>query len=220
MRGFRAASVFSSTRWRYCAARLARLEFFHRNLAGRNLMRFLETKFCDAWLIEPERVHDHRGYFARTFCNREFKQRGLETAFVQHSRSLSAKAGTLRGMHYQLPPHGEVKLVSCYSGAIWDVIVDLRRASRTYREWQAFELSAENGRQLYIPAGFAHGFQALSNDAGVNYLISSYYEPTASTGIPYDDPAVGIEWPLPVTAISERDLSWAPLASREPAPVP
>ncbi len=183
-------------------------------------MRFLETKFCDAWLIEPERVHDDRGYFARTFCNRELKQRGLETAFVQHSRSLSAKAGTLRGMHYQLPPHAEVKLVSCYSGAIWDVIVDLRRASRTYREWQAFELSAENGRQLYIPAGFAHGFQALSNDAGVNYLISSYYEPTASTGIPYDDPAVGIEWPLPVTAISERDLSWAPLASREPAPVP
>ena len=183
-------------------------------------MRFLETKFCDAWLIEPERVHDDRGYFARAFCDREFKQRGLGTAFVQHSRSLSAKAGTLRGMHCQLPPHAEVKLVSCYSGAIWDVIVDLRPASRTYRAWQAFELSAENGRQLYIPAGFAHGFQALSNDAGVNYLISSYYEPAASTGIPYDDPAVGIEWPLPVTAISERDLSWAPLASREPAPVP
>jgi dTDP-4-dehydrorhamnose 3,5-epimerase len=183
-------------------------------------MRFLETKFSDAWLIVPERVDDHRGHFARTFCHREFKQRGLETAFVQHSRSLSAKAGTLRGMHYQSPPHAEVKLVSCYSGAIWDVLVDLRPASRTYREWQAFELSAENGRQLYIPAGFAHGFQALSNDAGVNYLISSYYEPAASTGIPYNDPAIGIEWRLPITGISERDLSWAPLASREPAPVP
>ena len=126
MLGRRIALAFSSTRWRYCAARLARLKFFDRHLAGRNLMRFLETKFCDAWLIEPERVHDDRGYFARTFCNRELKQRGLETAFVQHSRSLSAKAGTLRGMHYQLPPHAEVKLVSCYSGAIWDVIVDLR----------------------------------------------------------------------------------------------
>ena len=182
-------------------------------------MRFIGTKFDDAWLIQPERVRDHRGYFTRTFCHREFGSRGLETGFVQHGRSWSDAVGTLRGMHYQRPPHAEVKLVSCFSGAIWDVIVDLRRASRTYLEWQAFELSAENGRQLYIPVGFAHGFQALTDDAGVNYLISAYYEPAASTGIPYNDASVGIEWPLPITAVSERDKSWAPLASREPAPV-
>jgi len=181
-------------------------------------MRFIKTKLADAWLIEPEPIADQRGTFARTFCRREFAERGLETDFVQHSRSMSAKAGTLRGMHYQVPPHSEVKFVSCFSGAIWDVIVDLRQASPTYRAWQAFELSADNGHQLYIPAGFAHGFQALSDNAGVHYLISAYYEPGAATGIRYDDPAIGIAWPAPVTALSERDASWELLADRNTAP--
>jgi dTDP-4-dehydrorhamnose 3,5-epimerase len=176
-------------------------------------MRFLETKFRDAWLIEPEPVRDPRGYFARTFCERAFAERGLETRFVQHSRSWSEKAGTLRGMHYQTAPHSEVKVVSCFAGTIYDVIVDLRPDSPTFRTWQAFKLSAQNERQLYVPAGFAHGFQTLTDGAGLNYLISAFYEPSASTGISYDDPTLRISWPLPVAVISERDRSWGRLAA-------
>jgi dTDP-4-dehydrorhamnose 3,5-epimerase len=176
-------------------------------------MRFIATTFSDAWLLEPEPIRDERGYFARTFCMREFAERGLETKFVQHSRSYSAKKGTLRGMHYQTPPHAEVKVVSCVAGAIYDVIVDLRPGSPTYRKWQGFELSAENGRQLYVPAGFAHGFQTLTDGAELNYLISAFYEPRASTGVSYDDPTIAIRWPLPVSVISERDRSWGRLAA-------
>jgi dTDP-4-dehydrorhamnose 3,5-epimerase len=176
-------------------------------------MRFLETSFADAWLLEPEPIRDERGYFARTFCARAFAERGLEAGFVQHSRSFSARKGTLRGMHFQAAPHTEVKIVSCVSGAIFDVIADLRPNSPTFRRWQGFELSADNKRQLYVPAGFAHGFQTLTDAAELNYLISAFYEPTASTGVSYDDPSLGIRWPLPVTVISERDRSWAPLAA-------
>jgi len=176
-------------------------------------MRFLETSFDGAWLTEPEPIRDERGYFARTFCVREFEERGLESRFVQHSRSFSARKGTLRGMHYQTPPHTEVKLVSCIAGAIYDVIVDLRPGSPTHLKWQAFELSAENKRQLYVPAGFAHGFQTLTDDAELNYLISAFYEPKASTGISHDDPTIGIRWPLPVAVISDRDKSWGRLAA-------
>jgi dTDP-4-dehydrorhamnose 3,5-epimerase len=174
-------------------------------------MRFLETKLDGAWLIEPEPIRDSRGYFARTFCVRDFDERGLESRFVQHSRSFSATKGTLRGLHFQTPPHEEVKLVSCVSGAVYDVIVDMRPNSPTYRKWQGFELSADNKRQLYVPAGFAHGFQTLTDDAELNYLISAFYEPSASTGISYDDPALGVTWPLPVSVISDRDKSWGPL---------
>jgi dTDP-4-dehydrorhamnose 3,5-epimerase len=176
-------------------------------------MRFIATTFSDAWLLEPEPIRDERGYFARTFCMREFEERGLETKFVQHSCSYSARTGTLRGMHYQTPPHTEVKVVSCVAGAIYDVIVDLRPSSPTYRTWQSFALSAENGRQLYVPAGFAHGFQTLTDGALLNYLISAFYEPGASTGVSYDDPTIAIRWPLPVTVISERDRSWGQLAA-------
>jgi len=174
-------------------------------------MRFLETKLDGAWLIEPEPIRDSRGYFARTFCMRDFEERGLESRFVQHSRSFSATKGTLRGLHFQTPPHEEVKLVSCVSGTVYDVIVDLRPNSPTYRKWQGFELSADNKRQLYVPAGFAHGFQTLTDNAELNYLISAFYEPAASTGISYDDPALGVTWPLPVSVISDRDKSWGPL---------
>ncbi len=174
-------------------------------------MRFLETKLDGAWLIEPEPIRDSRGYFARTFCVRDFDERGLESRFVQHSRSFSATKGTLRGLHFQTPPHEEVKLVSCVSGAVFDVIVDMRPGSPSYRKWQGFELSADNKRQLYVPAGFAHGFQTLTDDAELNYLISAFYEPAASTGISYDDPALGVTWPLPVSVISDRDRSWGPL---------
>jgi dTDP-4-dehydrorhamnose 3,5-epimerase len=176
-------------------------------------MRFLETKFGDAWLTESEPVRDERGYFARTFCVRDFQERGLEDRYVQHSRSYSARKGTLRGMHYQTPPHTEVKIVSCIAGAIFDVIVDLRPDSPTHLKWQGFELSAANKRQLYVPSGFAHGFQTLTDDAELSYLISAFYEPSASTGLSHDDPAIGIRWPLPVAVISDRDKSWARVAA-------
>jgi dTDP-4-dehydrorhamnose 3,5-epimerase len=174
-------------------------------------MNFFSTTLNDAWLIDLDRNNDIRGYFARAFCAREFSARGLETSFVQHSLSCSRQRGTLRGMHFQTPPHGEVKVVRCVRGAIFDVIVDIRPQSPTYRRWQGFELTAENQRQLYIPAGFAHGFQTLTDDVEVHYLISAFYEPTAASGFRYDDPAFAISWPLPVSVISDRDKAWPPL---------
>jgi dTDP-4-dehydrorhamnose 3,5-epimerase len=171
-------------------------------------MRFVEAKLSGAWLIDPEPTQDHRGFFARTFCVREFAQYGLETDFVQHSTSYSSAKGTLRGMHFQRAPHAEVKIVRCPKGAIWDVIIDLRPSSPTYRRWQAFELTAENRRQLYVPAGFAHGFQTLCDDTEAGYLISAYYAPSAAYGVRYDDPAFAIAWPLPPGPMSARDNGW------------
>ena len=161
-------------------------------------MRFLPTTLKDAYLIEPEPARDERGAFARTFCEREFSVQGLETRFVQHSSSSSVARGTLRGMHFQREPHSEVKLVRCVRGGICDVIVDLRPDSPTFRRWEAFELNAENGRQLYIPPGFGHGFQTLVDDTELSYLISAHYVAGASTGYRYDDPSFSIDWPLPV----------------------
>jgi dTDP-4-dehydrorhamnose 3,5-epimerase len=155
-----------------------------------------------------ELVRDNRGYFARTFCVDEFAACELETNYPQHSISFSAHKGTVRGMHYQREPHSEVKVVRCVKGAIWDVIIDIRPDSPTYRRWQEFELSSGNRHQLYIPAGFAHGFQTLSDDVEVNYLISVPYAPQSACGIRYDDLTFGISWPLPVTEISEKDRHW------------
>lgn len=174
-------------------------------------MKFLATKFLDARIIQLDPQWDARGYFARTFCAEEFSHHGLESNFVQHSTSFSANKGTLRGMHYQEAPHSEVKLVRCLRGAIWDVIVDIKAASPTYGCWQGFELSAANGSALYIPKGFAHGFQALSDDVEVGYLISVPYSPSAARGIRYDDSTVGIQWPIAVSVISERDRTWPEL---------
>jgi len=171
-------------------------------------VQFHPTDFRDVWLIHLEPARDARGFFARTFCVREFTERGLETNYPQHSISFSARKGTLRGMHHQREPHAEVKLVRCIKGIIWDVIVDIRSDSPTYRRWQGFELSDSNRHQLYIPKGFAHGFQTLSNDVEVNYLISEEYMAEAACGIRYNDPAFDIVWPLPVTEITERDLHW------------
>jgi len=170
-------------------------------------MLFLETKLSGAWLIDAEPAADHRGFFARTFCAREFAQRGLETDFVQHSTSYSSKKGTLRGMHFQRAPYTEVKIIRCLKGAIWDVIIDLCPGSPTYRRWQAFELTAENRRQLYVPARFAHGFQTMCDDTEVGYLISTYHVPSAACGIHYDEPAFGIAWPLPPGPMSMADKS-------------
>lgn len=171
-------------------------------------MQFHKLDLAGAYLITPERRGDDRGYFVRTFCEAEFAAHGLQTRFVQHSASVSARKGTLRGLHFQSDPHGEIKIVRCLRGAIADVIVDLRPQSATFCGWRSFELTAENGRQLYIPKGFAHGFQTLTSDAEVGYLISEPYTPAAASGVRYNDPAFGIEWPLPVAAISARDLDW------------
>jgi dTDP-4-dehydrorhamnose 3,5-epimerase len=168
-------------------------------------MRFTHLAISGACLIEPEPVGDGRGSFARNFCAREFAEHGLATDFPQHSISRNAQKGTLRGMHYQTPPHEEAKLVWCTRGAIFDVCLDLRRNSQTFGQWESFELSADKASQLYIPAGCAHGFQTLTDDTEVFYRISQYYAPEASTGVRFDDPAFAIKWPLAITAMSDRD---------------
>ena len=171
-------------------------------------MRFEAIGLDGAWLIHPEPMEDERGFFARTFCVNEFGDHCLETKFPQHSVSHSSRKGTVRGMHFQNAPHEEVKLVRCLTGSIYDVIIDLRRGSQTFRQWKGFELTAENGLQLYIPKGFAHGFQTLADDTSVNYLISEFHAPAAANGVRYSDLAFDVRWPLPVTSISEKDLRW------------
>src|SRR5437763_9461433 len=156
-------------------------------------MEFHRTIFPDARLIHLSPSHDSRGFFARTFCVQEYAANRLETSFPQHSVSFSAHKGTLRGMHFQREPHSEVKVVRCIKGAVWDVIVDIRPESPTYRRWQGFELSDANGWQIYVPKGFAHGFQTLSENVEVSYLISAPYMGEAASGIRHDDPSVGIE---------------------------
>ena len=170
------------------------------------------TIFPDAWILEWDPFVDQRGLFTRTFCATELAERGLVANFVQHSMSNTRYKGTIRGMHFQTAPHEEVKLVRCLHGEIHDVIVDLRPRSPTFKRWQAFTLSRDNRRQLYVPKGFAHGFQALTDDVDVNYLISEFYAPTAAAGVRFDDAAFGIDWPLPVTMISDRDKSWPDFA--------
>ena len=171
-------------------------------------MLFHKTTLQDAVLIDLEVRGDSRGIFARTFCAREFEAAGLKTAFVQQNMSVSVEKGTIRGMHRQEQPHAEVKLVRCVRGAILDVIIDLRPDSPTYMKWEWFELSAENRRQLYVPEGFGHGFQALTDNVEVNYLVTGFYTPEAERGVRYNDPAFGILWPLPVTVVSDKDANW------------
>jgi dTDP-4-dehydrorhamnose 3,5-epimerase len=171
-------------------------------------MQFYPTMFRDVWLVHLEPARDSRGYFARTFCVDEFASRELETNFPQHSISFTAYKGTVRGLHYQREPHSEAKVVRCLKGVIWDVLIDIRPESPTYLRWQQFELSSENGHQLYVPAGLAHGYQTLCDGVEVNYLISVPYAPQSACGIRYNDPTFGITWPLPVTEISEKDVHW------------
>ncbi|RWX80906.1 dTDP-4-dehydrorhamnose 3,5-epimerase [Neorhizobium lilium] len=171
-------------------------------------MRFSETEIDQLWIIEPERFVDLRGSFARTFCKQEFYSQGLVTEFPQHSISMSTMKHTLRGLHFQKAPHQEAKVVSCVRGAIWDVVVDLRTESPTYLHWVAALLTAENGKQFYIPENCAHGFQSMTDDVAVSYLISAPYAPGSAHGMRYDDPAVGIEWPAIPSVISDRDLAW------------
>jgi len=172
------------------------------------MMRFVPTRLAGAYIIEPESREDARGFFARTFCSREFENHGLVASFVQCSVSLSRRRGTLRGLHYQLPPACEVKLVRCAAGALYDVIVDLRPDSPTYLENIGVELTARNRWALYVPEMFAHGLQTLEDDTEVFYQISAFYAPDKAVGLRADDPRLAIRWPLPVTDISERDRSW------------
>jgi dTDP-4-dehydrorhamnose 3,5-epimerase len=171
-------------------------------------MKFNPTPLHNVLLIDLEPILDSRGFFARTFCVEEFAARGLETRYAQHSASFSTRKGTVRGMHYQLEPHAEVKIVRCVKGDIWDVVIDIRPDSPTYRRWQCFELSSTNRNQLYIPKGCAHGFQTLSDDVELNYVISEPYSPQFAYGVRHNDPIFGITWPLPVTEISRKDLQW------------
>lgn len=175
-------------------------------------MKFEQTTLQDAVLITLDRRGDERGWFARTFCRDTFAAQGLETEFVQHNGSLSRTRGTLRGMHFQRGAAAEVKLLRCVTGAVIDIIIDLRPESPSYRRWEAFELSAENGRLLYVPRGFAHGFQTLVEACEVSYQISVEYNLTGARGLRYDDPALAIVWPLPVSIMSRRDRSLPTLA--------
>jgi len=172
-------------------------------------MIFRETSLTGAFVIDIEKREDARGFFARTWCRREFEANGLDTRIVQCSVSFNARRGTLRGLHYQAPPYEEVKLVRCTKGGVYDVIVDVRAASRTFLRWLGVELTAGNGRMLYVPKGFAHGFQTLVDETEIFYQISEYYTPEAQRGLRWDDPALGIEWPeTPERIISERDAVW------------
>jgi dTDP-4-dehydrorhamnose 3,5-epimerase len=172
-------------------------------------MRFTETRVSGAVLVELERHHDERGFFARAWDPDELAAAGLDPRLAQVSLSRSTRAGTLRGMHFQRPPHEEAKLVRCVRGAIFDVVLDLRPDSETFLGWYGARLDEENGRALYVPQGCAHGFQTLTEDSDVLYLISHPYVQDASDGVRWDDPVFSIEWPdAPERTIGERDRSW------------
>lgn len=175
-------------------------------------MRFADAPLAGAVVIEPARLEDDRGWFARTFDRAAFEARGLAADVLQESNSFSARRGTLRGMHYQADPYGENKLVRCARGAIYDVIVDLRPASDTRCGWFGIELTAENGRMLYIPSGMAHGFLTLADATEVAYQMTDPYVPSYARGVRFDDPAFAIDWPAPPDVISERDRSYPDFA--------
>ena len=171
-------------------------------------MRFEPTKLAGAYLIHLEPRVDERGLFARAFCAQEFGGAGLETEYVQANISTNTRAGTVRGLHFQRDPHAEVKLVRCVKGAIYDVIVDMREGSQTFLRWTGAELSDENGLMMYVPKGFAHGYQALTGNASVFYMVSAFYAPQAEGGLRFDDPKLAIEWPRAVSDVSDKDARW------------
>jgi dTDP-4-dehydrorhamnose 3,5-epimerase len=178
-------------------------------------VKFIETGLPGAWVVEPEHVADERGFFARTWCRREFEARGLDTRLAQCNVSFNRRKGTLRGLHWQVPPHEEIKLVRCTMGAVFDVVVDVRRGSPSFARWFGIELSAENRKAIYIPGGFAHGFQSLTANTEVFYQMSEFYEPTAACGARWNDPRIGIEWPLADPIVSERDQALPELGRAE-----
>jgi dTDP-4-dehydrorhamnose 3,5-epimerase len=190
-------------------------------------MIITETSLQGAYIIDLKRWHDDRGFLARVFCQRQFAAHGLNTAVVQASIASNRRRGTVRGMHFQYPPAAETKLVRCTRGALLDVIVDLRPESPTYLQHVSMELSAANGRSLYVPERFAHGYQTLEDDTDASYHMTDFWTPDSEGGLAHDDPRLAIRWPLPVAVLSERDRRWARLETFEPelrrrmtAPVP
>lgn len=171
-------------------------------------MKFISTPLKGAYVVEPEPLADERGFFMRTFCRKEFAEIGFDKEIAQINQSLTTQKGSIRGMHYQLPPAGEIKIIRCIRGAVFDVMVDLRAGSPTFLYWFSAELSRENMRMAYIPAGFAHGFQTLTDDAELIYHHSAFYSPECEQGLRYDDPALDIQWPLPVSAVSPKDRGY------------
>jgi dTDP-4-dehydrorhamnose 3,5-epimerase len=175
-------------------------------------MIFTETKLAGAFILDLERRHDNRGFFARAFCQHEFEEHGLKPVIAQANLASNKFKGTLRGMHFQHPPAAETKLVRCTRGAILDIIVDLRPESPTFLEHIEVELSADNGRALYVPERFAHGYQALEDTTETSYQVGEFYTPGVEGGLSPFDPGLGLSWPLEVTQISEKDAAWARLA--------
>jgi dTDP-4-dehydrorhamnose 3,5-epimerase len=171
-------------------------------------MIFTPLPIAGTFAVDLEPRHDERGFFARTWCRREFEAQGLDATVAQESISFNAREGTLRGIHVLRAPHAETKLVRCLRGALFDVLVDLRPGSATHRAWHGLELSADNRRSVYIPPGVAHGFLTLADDTEVAYRISDFHRPDAEAGIRWDDPAFGIVWPAPVRVIAARDAAW------------
>ena len=178
-------------------------------------MKFTETPLAGAYLVDLERREDDRGFFARMFCQDEFREHGLEPVIAQANVGFNRRRGTLRGMHFQFPPSAETKYVRCTRGAVHDVIVDLRPESPTFLQHTSVELSAENGRGIYIPRRFAHGYQALADNTETTYMVGEFYAPNDEGGLPHDDPRLGIRWPLPVSEMSPKDADWRPYAEVE-----
>ena len=179
-------------------------------------MLFTETKLRGAFIIDLERREDNRGFFARAFCQNEFSDHGLKPIIAQANIGFNRRRGCLRGMHFQYPPAAETKVVRCTRGAVLDIIVDLRPESPTFLEHISVELTADNHRAIYIPERFAHGYQALEDETETSYQVGEFYTPGSEGGLRYDDPGLGLTWPLPVSEMSEKDADWPLLADVEP----
>jgi dTDP-4-dehydrorhamnose 3,5-epimerase len=171
-------------------------------------MKFTETELKGAFIVEIEKLSDDRGFFARSWCLKEFEAHGLTSRVVQSNVSYNIKKGTLRGMHYQIAPYQESKLIRCTRGAIYDVIIDLRPESPTYKQWTGLELTADNRTMLFVPEDFAHGFMTLADDTEITYQVSQFYTPRSEKGIRFNDPLFRIQWPLDVSVISDKDRQW------------
>ncbi|WP_240371429.1 dTDP-4-dehydrorhamnose 3,5-epimerase [Anoxybacteroides rupiense] len=178
-------------------------------------MKIIETTFDSAFILEPTVYGDVRGFFMESYNEKTFRELGFDLRFVQDNHSLSVKAGTIRGLHYQLSPRAQTKLVRVTRGAIYDVIVDIRRGSPTFGKWQGFILSADNKRQLLVPKGFAHGFCTLVDHTEVQYKVDAYYSPEHDRGILWNDPSLGIDWPMPTPVLSEKDANHPLLVDAE-----
>ncbi|MDX2253608.1 MAG: dTDP-4-dehydrorhamnose 3,5-epimerase [Nitrospira sp.] len=177
-------------------------------------MLFHQTPLQGCYVIEPELIRDHRGFFARVWCRQELEQHGLKAELMQSNIGRSVRKGTLRGLHFQIGTHAEVKIVRCTRGAMFDVVVDLRRESATYKRWFGIELTAENEKMIYVPEGFAQGYLTLSDNTEMNYHTSKLFNREAATGVRFDDPQFGIEWPIEIAVMSQQDQQWPDYTER------